>query len=555
MKKKILPVAFAIIVTTLNAVAPYRPGRDEGQYPSFAFKEDVRKSYALSWEYPSPKGSVAILVLLIEYPELKFTVSSSKDFWQSIIFETNRSSASLYDYYNEISYGNMKIIGEVEGIYTSSKSSSYYSANDSSLAPEIIEEALVSYSSSQTEDLSKFDKNNDGYIDVVAVIHAGYGNEISDYSEDGQYIHSHWWALSSPVSLNNSTDGKTYYASSYVVMPEIGDNGNFGYSLTPKPTIGVWAHEIMHSFGIPDLYDTTGASYGSGDFDLMSSGSYNYASIRDGLGTSPAHPNAFLKYILGWMSLTEVVSGIVLAQPYETSAKAYVVTPTNSSSEYFIIENRRQEGFDRGLPGEGLLIWHIDTTRFYSRLANNTVNSSASHKAIDLEEASATQHLDDRAYGNSGDENDFWVSRYFAFGANSYPNSRLYSGDDSGVTINAISKNEQVMSFEVLGDDVVETVVCYPTPFNPALHTQMKFSVNINSSLVNKTEVSYNSIKIYIFDFTGRRVATLNNFDSSFIGVWDGKDDSNIDLKDGLYYYSLDLNNTKGYAGYFVIKR
>ena len=30
------------------------------------------------------------------------------------------------------------------------------------------------------------------------------------------------------------------------------------------------------------------------------------------------------------------------------------------SSQYYLLENRRKEGFDRSLPAEGLLIWHVD---------------------------------------------------------------------------------------------------------------------------------------------------------------------------------------------------
>ena len=31
-----------------------------------------------------------------------------------------------------------------------------------------------------------------------------------------------------------------------------------------------------------------------------------------------------------------------------------------AGSEYFLVENRQRTGFDAQLPGDGLLVWHID---------------------------------------------------------------------------------------------------------------------------------------------------------------------------------------------------
>ena len=33
---------------------------------------------------------------------------------------------------------------------------------------------------------------------------------------------------------------------------------------------------------------------------------------------------------------------------------------TSTDGEYFLLENKRQMGFDVGIPGEGLLIYHVD---------------------------------------------------------------------------------------------------------------------------------------------------------------------------------------------------
>src|SRR5690606_39615492 len=56
----------------------------------------------------------------------------------------------------------------------------------------------------------------------------------------------------------------------YAIQPEVNGGSNQG----PIITIGVFAHEFGHIFGIPDLYDTDNSSEGLGNWCLMAGGSY-----------------------------------------------------------------------------------------------------------------------------------------------------------------------------------------------------------------------------------------------------------------------------------------
>ncbi|MEW5994870.1 MAG: hypothetical protein AB1744_10810, partial [Candidatus Zixiibacteriota bacterium] len=94
-------------------------------------------------------------------------------------------------------------------------------------------------------------------------------------------------------------------------------------------------------------------------------------------------------------------------------------TAGNGVGEYFLVEYRRLTGYDSNLPGEGLLIWHIDESR-----GNN---NDETHKFIDLEEADGRNDLDTLA--NRGDAGDPYVSNVAGFTFTTNPNSNLYNGN------------------------------------------------------------------------------------------------------------------------------
>jgi M6 family metalloprotease-like protein len=128
--------------------------------------------------------------------------------------------------------------------------------------------------------------------------------------------------------------------------------------------MGVFAHEYGHGLGLPDLYDTDKSSKGTGDWDLMAGGSWNKVSRG---GDRPAHLSAWCKYKLGWVNPTVVIGKLENEQISAASNQADVYRLLTGSpgtgGEYFLIENRQQSGFDEGLPGAGLAVWHIDESK------------------------------------------------------------------------------------------------------------------------------------------------------------------------------------------------
>ena len=62
----------------------------------------------------------------------------------------------------------------------------------------------------------------------------------------------------------------------------------------------------------------------------------------------------------------------------------------SGTGEYFLVENRQHEaGYDDGLPGCGLLIWHVDESVIY----DNTANGNENHALVWLEQADGLNEL------------------------------------------------------------------------------------------------------------------------------------------------------------------
>ena len=185
-------------------------------------------------------------------------------------------------------------------------------------------------------DFAPYDNDGNGFVDAFIVVHAGPGaEETGDASTSGRT------SGCSPAAPFNADGTKI-----------------FGYLTIPEDSrIGVCAHELGHLiFGWPDLYDTDGSSEGVGNWCLMGGGSWN------GNGDMPAHPSAWCKANQGWVSVVNRTSnGIVTVGDVKNSRQVYRLWKNGAAGkEYFLVEHRKRAKFDRLLPGEGLLVYHVD---------------------------------------------------------------------------------------------------------------------------------------------------------------------------------------------------
>jgi len=356
------------------------------------------------------------LVILVDFSDnIADTLNHTPADFQDLLFsEASYPTGSMNDWYLENSYGEVGISGTVTRWVRLPQTYAYYANNDNGFgnypmnAQKMAEDAVAAVDS--TVDFSLFDNDGDGYVDALFIVHAGPGAEATGNDAD---IWSHSWSMQN----TQVRDGVTL--SGYTTEPEV-----YGNHIT---TMGVFGHEFGHALGLPDLYDTDYSSDGVGFWSMMSGGSWGSG------GTKPVHFDAWSKIQLNWIDpivLSDDTTN-VLFEPVENSPKVMRLwTAGMPGSEYFLVENRQRLGFDISLPGEGLLIWHID----------NTVGSNADewHKKVALVQADGNLDLENGRGSDSGDPFP-GDSLRLNFSDSTTPNSNDYFGNPTQVSVTDIT--------------------------------------------------------------------------------------------------------------------
>lgn len=410
------------------------------------------------------KGTQPVLVILASFSDRNGTYTPAS--FANLFFG---GSGSVKDFYAKASFNQLTLSPATESQGTANDGVIGWlnlgyahpntGRNTDSPNAKIVNDALkladpyINYAS--------FDTNGDGYISLnelhIVVIVAGY--EASYDSSTTPNIWAHRWYLS--VSQNGITpptlDGKTLCDGNYGGYAQFGEiHGDH------QATIGVMAHELGHDLTWPDLYDTStyNASEGVGEWSIMGSGSWNYSTGN--YGSSPALPDAWLKWYQGWITPTEVNGTLANASipQAEANPKAYLMrsnpngvdwnfTVKSGTGEYFLVENRQKTGYDAGLPGSGLLIWHIDETV----TSDNSANANKNDPLVKLIEADGRNDL---YYANNrGDTGDPFPgsSNKQTFNDSSTPNSRLYNNASSSVSVTNISASSSTMTANLAVDN------------------------------------------------------------------------------------------------------
>jgi immune inhibitor A len=451
-----------------RGVRPQRPSvrRPEGS-PSLedgSVLEPQAVSEPAEFAVPTT-GSASIPVILVNFSNTATSFSPAN--FHTLLFTGSYNMAA---YYQEVSYGSFTVGPGPEGIggwYQAVNAHDYYGQNvskagDDQWPGDLVHEAVAA-ADAASFDFAPYDQDGDCLVDNVVIIHQGGGEEIGGAATTN--IWSHSWDLNSAKYYNRSnfgafttssdcpaSPGQKVRVNKYTIQPELYGTGS------TQTTIGVIAHEFGHALGLPDLYDTDGSSEGAGDWTLMASGSWNGVSKG---GDRPAHFGPWEKWRLGWITPTAVTCPVAANLPAASGSSAGIFRLLEGSAaagtgEYFLVENRQNTataGFDDGLPGHGLLIWHVDGAK-----AGNTQEcwpgpatppplcSASVHYKARVVQADNLWHLEKRA--NQGDSGDPFpgASNRTSFGASTSPNSNLYSGSASGVSVTAISASGATMT-------------------------------------------------------------------------------------------------------------
>lgn len=310
------------------------------------------------------------LIILVNFADSKFNTSKfgpTQTLYSRIANEANYGEnnfkGSISDYFKAQSGGQFLLDFDVAGPVTLPHRYSYYGQNDDDgydkRPTKMVREACQAVDGSV--DFSKYDWDGDGEVEEVFVVYAGNGEH--DTTNQPNLI---WPHMDNLANYNEqlTLDGVTI--NTYACASEL--NGDKTLS-----GIGTFCHEFSHCMGFPDMYDTAsdGNNFGMGSWDLMDYGSYN------GYGYVPAGYSGYEKMVCGWTTPIELDKPMTVngMERLADMGQTYIIYNKGNRNEYYILENRQQSGFDKHLPGSGLLIERVDYDKdIWEWNAVNTTN-------------------------------------------------------------------------------------------------------------------------------------------------------------------------------------
>jgi M6 family metalloprotease-like protein len=402
------------------------------------------------------------------------------------------------NYFNFVSAGNVRVTGDVfpkgmNNAYVLSNEMNHYNPNTTQ---EEINKGIASLFVDAVQ-LADSDPDWDyADYDLVVVFHAGVGKDIdvgfdetpqdiSSLFVTRQFLQDNWNSSFDGIAVDNGS----HSVEKGIILPETENQQDIQIALT-----GMFVSNIGSYLGLYDLFSAAEQRSGIGQFGLMDAGLVNFN------GLIPAPPSAFHRKLLGWDTpfiLDSPVNNQRIANKYSANAvdPALIEIPINED-EYYLIEYRglkkenvdsllfelsderdslasyldllkeyfpqrihisdssgvllSVDNYDFGIPGVGILIWHIDESVIRNS-QNRLINDDPSWRAVDLEEADGSQDIGEE-YNilQTGSELgwlfDFWHANNDAplyeneFSSSTIPNTRSnLNRAETGIVLNNFS--------------------------------------------------------------------------------------------------------------------
>jgi|GEM_PF-5036160 len=444
-------------------------------------------------------GTAHVPVLLVQYAAQQGQHDSTAFFNMLFPIQTY-PTGSVNDYYREVSYAKLSVWGRVVGWLQASQSEGFYvnggggmlntyPRNSQGLVREAIQAADASI------DFRNFDNDgpdnmpnsgdDDGFVDCVVVVFCGYSAVYTANTQGDMWDHC-WWLSAGRGPGPIMVDG--VMVDKYTIQAEL--RGTSGAQIRD---IGVFCHELGHGIlNVPDLYSTCPTAWrfafgdweGAGCYDLMGVGCWGAGGTNP---DRPFHLSGLMKAFLGWVhpihvnvdldscyiSCIETADTLFCTFPFWNHGGWDVPWPLGFSPppdwdrfppmfEGFVVENRQQVGFDSGLPGSGLLVYHVDgavTMGDYDgdgihNWWDNDVQWFENRPFLDLEcpDQTGPDHTfnadDLDARNNTGDPFDFFYQGNpfgDVFDGSSNPSSMYYNGTGSQFAVLNVSASGTVM--------------------------------------------------------------------------------------------------------------
>jgi len=305
------------------------------------------------------------------------------------------------------------------------------------------------------------------------VFHAGVGKDVDlGFDSTPQDIPSLFITqefLQQTLGVDGiSVENGAVSVTNGIILPETESQEGIQLGLN-----GILVSNIASQLGFLDLFSPEERRSGIGRFGLMDAGLFN------GDGLLPALPSAWTRLEAGWDTVTDITQSLedefTVSNTLSNTGNRIYRIPINER-EYFLVENRyagsvnldslqivlaegRSEfpsmkevlltgvpndvtfspttgvltdidNPDRGLPGGGVLIWHIDENIIDVNRPLNRINNDPANRGVDLEEADGSQDIGaEFEFLSGGSGSEIGTSLDLWYNGNNAP---LFTDDPNG---------------------------------------------------------------------------------------------------------------------------
>ena len=333
-------------------------------------------------------------MVMMEFPDKRFYDADANGVWGDILnkegFNDFGANGSVSDYFADQSAGLFNLKFDIIGPVMAKHNRNYYGADYSGTSRdsigmidihvgELVVEACDAAKAAGVN-FRDYDWDGDGEVDQVFVLYAGGGQAST--GNPTSFIWPHEYYVSAYRQWPDGYEVDGVKIDTYACGCEL--YGIETYNRGELSGLGTFCHEFSHCLGLPDFYNTTGGDDMLGDWDLLSSGCYNAN------GWCPPNYTIHEKELSGWAQAVELtepttVSGLL---PMSDGGTAYKVRNDcyGDVDEYYLLENRRKTGWDAYVPGNGLIVMHVDydADKWYY----NSVNDDEDHFGVAIIPAS-----------------------------------------------------------------------------------------------------------------------------------------------------------------------
>ena len=330
-------------------------------------------------------GKHKIPVILVKFSDVEFSVENPKATFDKYLNgkelfnketdpEMGQNYASVAKYFKDMSFGKFEPEFEVYGPVNLGKPLATYGAGYSSQENMglLLTDACTAVD--DEVDFTQYDSNDDGNIDLIYIIYAGFSQSIAGNSTD--CIHP----KSGYLSLAKSFDGMD--VKRYGVNNELNGTPADQANGPIINGIGLFCHEFSHCMGLPDLYPKSGSiaeaciNQNMDYWSLMDAGEYTANGYR------PTAYTAWERERLGWMEIGTLTgpSNVELKSLDEGGAAFRIYNDKDETGhEYYIVENVQNNGWNKNLFGNGLMVTHVDYLSSQFSLGGCKVNNTEGH--------------------------------------------------------------------------------------------------------------------------------------------------------------------------------